>query len=301
MARPIEFVKLSGSGNDFICIDNRDGRFDEMIRSGQVGHFARTLCRRGLGIGADGVIFAENSDLLDDVKVFARFYEPDGSQAELCGNGTACVIWWVVWQDWAGDGEIKVLTDAGMVHGHAADGRYVRVCIPQPEDLATDLELTVEGRTWRCDYLVTGVPHAITYVDCVDAIDIAHWGRRLRRHEHFQPRGANINFVEVLGEGRIAVRTFEFGVEAETLACGTGSAAAAILSTIRFGWPKKYLTSDEPVCVRARSGDVLKIWFTRRDDGAIIDVCLETVVRCICTGTIHPHVAEDALRAPGAS
>ena len=292
----IEFVKLSGSGNDFICIDNRDGRFDEVISSGQAGPFARALCRRGKGIGADGVIFAENTDLLPDVNVFARFFEPDGSEAELCGNGTACFIYWVIEKGWASDGEIKVLTDAGVVRGHKTDGNYVRVCIPQPEDMATDLELSVEGQAWKCDYLVAGVPHAITYVDDVDAVEVAHWGRLLRHHEHFQPRGANVNFVQVIGVGEIAVRTFEFGVEAETLACGTGSAAAAILTAIRFGWGQEFLAGQEPVRVRARSGDILKIWFVVGSDGTITDVCLDTIVRRVCAGTIDPQVTAEALR-----
>ena len=299
MSAAIEFVKLSGSGNDFICIDNRDGRFDELLSSGRVRHFARTLCHRGLGIGADGIVFAESTDMLPELNIFARFFEPDGSQAELCGNGAACFIYWVTAGGWIGDGEVHVLTAAGIIRGQRTDTRYVRVCIPLPEDMATNLEVAVEGRNWNCDYLVIGVPHAITYVPNVESLEVAHWGRLLRHHERFAPRGANVNFVQVIGEGEIAVRTFEFGVEAETLACGTGSAAAAILSATRFGWPKKYFASEEPVRIRARSGDVLKVWFTRQDDGTFTDLCLETVVRGVCSGSIDPQLADQALGRGG--
>lgn len=298
MIEPISFVKLSGSGNDFICIDTLDGRFDEMISSGKAAHFARTLCHRGLAIGADGLIFAEKTDLLPDVQVFARFFEPDGSEAELCGNGTACFIYWAVANGWLPEqGEVKALTTTGVVRGRKLAGKYVRACIPTPEDMQTDLELVIDGKTWKFDYLVTGVPHAITYVEDVNQIDVARWGPPIRHHERFQPRGANVNFVQVLGQGKIAVRTFEFGVEGETLACGTGSTAAAILAAFRFGWPEEYLSGDKLVSILARSGDILKAGFTVQQDNSIVDVCLETVVRHVFSGTIHADLAAQALGA----
>ena len=299
MSDQIDFVKLSGSGNDFLCIDNRDGRFDDAIATGRGGRIAQVLCRRGTGIGADGVIFAERTDLLPDVDVFARFFEPDGSNAELCGNGTACVIYWAFDSGWTDDDEIKILTDAGLVRGHLADDGYVRVCIPQPEDKRVDLEVTADGRAFHCDYLVTGVPHLITYVEDIDEIEVSHWGRLLRRHQQFAPRGVNVNFVQVLGVGKIAVRTFEFGVEAETLACGTGSAAAAILTAERFEWGAEFLSGDKEVRVRARSGDILKVWFTVGDDGIVTDVCLETIVRHVCGGAVAPALAAEALASEG--
>ena len=272
MTEPIEFAKLSGSGNDFVCIDARDGRYDDLLAGGAVGAFAASLCRRGRSVGADGVIFAVRPEIEGVADLAARFFEPDGSEAELCGNGTACFILWAV-------------------------GRYVRVCIPDPEEIQTGLELDVEGSRWRCDFAVAGVPHVIAYVGDLAHFDVAHWGPAIRHHDRFRPRGANANFVEVLGTGRIALRTFEFGVEAETLACGTGSAAAAVLAALRFGWPGAYLRGGEPVEITARSGDVLKVWFVRHDDGAITDVCLETVVRCVYDARLCPDLARDALNA----
>jgi len=292
----IDFAKLSGSGNDFICIDNRDGRMDDLLESPErMVHFARAMCSRGMGVGADGIIFACRPDIEGVADIAARFHEADGSQAKLCGNGTACFIHWAVDSGWVPPGETKILTSAGVVRGANSDGMYVRVCIPDPEDLRMDLELPVEGSTWRCDFAVTGVPHLITYVDDVNETDVAHWGPALRHHAEFQPHGVNANFVQILGEGELAVRTWEFGVEGETLACGTGSAAAAILAAMRHNWPEPYMTGRKPVLVRARSGDVLKISFVRRRDGVATDICLETVVRFLCRGTVHPDLAARAL------
>ena len=292
---PIQFAKLSGSGNDFVCIDARDGRFDPLFASGAGAKFAAALCWRGRGIGADGLIFAVQPEIEGFADIGARFFEPDGSEAELCGNGTACFIYWASVNEWVPPGEIKVFTPAGVVRGHLSDGRYVRVCIPDPEQTVTDIDLTVEGRQWQCDFAVTGVPHLITTVDDLEGLEVSHWGRLLRHHERFQPRGVNVNFVQVLDVGRIANRTFEFGVEAETLACGTGSAAAAIMTTIRQGWPAKYLHGHEPVEIIARSGDVLKLWFKRHDDGSITDVCLETIVRCVYDGGLCGDFFDQAV------
>jgi len=294
MSGPIKFTKLSGSGNDFICIDGRDGRYDRLIEFGQAAHLAQTLCRRGLGIGADGLIFAQAADLRPDVKLLARFFEPDGSEAELCGNGTACFVYWALAEGWA-KGRVKVLTSAGLVHGQAAAGKYVRVCIPTPRDIKLGLELSVAGRKWVCDYIVVGVPHLAAYVEDVGELEVAHWGPLLRRHARFAPRGVNVNFVQVPARGRLAVRTFEFGVEGETLACGTGSAGSAILASLRHRWPDEYLCGAKAVRVRVRGGDVLWVYFTRQADDRVSDVCLETIVRPVCAGSVHPALAAMAL------
>jgi diaminopimelate epimerase len=293
---PIEIFKLSGSGNDFLCIDNRDGRYDDIVGDPQrVAHFARTLCKRGISVGADGVIFALASEIPDESDVSARFFEADGSEAELCGNGTACFTHWVLGTRCAEGPEIRILTPAGIVRGRNSDGMYVRVCIPLPDEIEPDIELTVDGMPMRCDFAITGVPHVIKYVDDIDAVDVNSLGRRIRHHRRFLPRGANANFVQVLGTGRIALRTFEFGVENETLACGTGSASAAILAALRYDWPEEYFRGEKPVEVLARSGDTLRIYFERDDHGRFVDLCLESIVRFVYTGTVHPELAELAL------
>jgi len=292
----IEFAKLSGSGNDFVCIDNRDGRYDAPLSDAETAaSFARELCSRSKGIGADGLIVALEPDIPGVADIAARFLESDGTECKLCGNGTACFAYWVEHSGWAPPGELKILTPAGVVL--AEDGRdgYVRVCIPLPENTQTDLTLEALGEKLTCDYVVTGVPHAITYVEDVDSADICRLGPALRSHEKFQPRGANANFVEILDEGEIALRTWEFGVEGETLACGTGSAAAAILAAVRHEWPDDYMTGRKPVLVHSRGGDILRVYFTRQEDGGISDVCLETVVRFLFTGTVHADLAARAF------
>jgi len=294
MIESTEFSKLSGSGNDFICLDNRDGRYDEILESPRrVGHFARELCHRGTGVGADGVIFAIEPEVPEFADVGARFLEADGTEADLCGNGTGCFTRWVIDEGFLPDGELRILTPAGVVRSQMAEPPYVRVCIPEPEGVQRDVALNVDGRTWACDFVRVGIGHCVTFVDDVDAVDVDRWGRALRHHRHFQPEGANANFVQVLGEGEIALRTFEYGVEGETLACGTGSAASAILAALRFGWPEECYT-DRPIRVRARSGDTLRIYFARRD-GRITDVCLETVVRYVYRGAVHPCLLARAV------
>ncbi|HUT60385.1 MAG TPA: diaminopimelate epimerase [Phycisphaerae bacterium] len=299
MPEPIEFAKLSGSGNDFICIDSRDGRFDSMLSDLKAaGHFARSLCRRGLGVGGDGVIFACRPE--DDIEadIAARFLEADGSEAELCGNGAGAFVYWAYQNRWHEGPELRILTPAGIVRGQDGQGPYVRVCIPLPEDVQRDRQIDVKGQRWTYDFAVTGVPHVVTYVDHLECLDVAHWGAAFRHHSRFEPRGANANFVQVLGTGRLAIRTFEFGVECETLACGTGCAAAAILATLRFGWPEKYARGQEPVLLRTRSGDVLRVYLTLAADGAVSDLCLETIVRFAYQGTIHPQLADVATHPP---
>jgi len=300
MTERIGFDKLSGSGNDFICIDGRDGRLDAVTSSPErLARFARALCHRGLGVGADGVILAAKPNDPQEADLGARFLEPDGSEAELCGNGSACITRWAVDNGWVKGREVRLQTPSGVARGRATRDGYVRVCIPEPHDLATDIEVVAEGVSWRMDFAITGVPHAVVYVDDVSKVDVARWGRAIRHHERFAPRGVNVNFTQVLGVGELAVRTFEFGVEAETLACGTGSSTAALMAALRFGWPTDYTCQGEPVRVHVHSGDVLKAFFLIEEDGTVSKACLETVVRCLYTGSLHPELAERALGKRG--
>ena len=287
----IEFTKMTAGGNDFICLDNSERAFSELINSEHWPGFVRSLCRRGLSIGADGVIVACERGSAGGIDIIARFLEPDGSEADLCGNGTACFTYWIVGKGLVDGPEVTILTAAGMARGRIADeeqGRVV-VCVPDPRDLRMGLELNVKGETWQLDYLQTGVPHAVTFVDSLEHLDVDHWGPGIRYHSHFQPHGVNANFVKVLTEGHIAVRTYEFGVEDETLACGTGSVASAIITCLRYGWPRKYGTAEEPVLVDVRGGETLRIWFVCHDDGRITDVCLETRARAVYDGTFRPE------------
>lgn len=335
MTDTIEFTKLSGSGNDFICIDNRDGRYDALLADGpeaaeRAATFARALCSRGHGIGADGVIFASRPDDTGVADIAARFLESDGSDCELCGNGTACFVHWVVCKGWVpihrviarpgppghfkddvreGKVGIRILTRAGVVLGQDLDecshtdpcGSYVRVCIPLPQNLRMGLDIRAGTHRLACDYVETGIPHVVTYVEDIEQAAVPTLGPLLRHHDEFQPRGANANFVQVLREGEIALRTFEFGVEGETLACGTGSAAAAILAALRHDWPEEYTTGRKAIRVCTRGGDVLRVYFAmeRNAEGEALvsDACLETVVRRIFHGQAHEELVRRAWGA----
>jgi diaminopimelate epimerase len=295
MSEPIEFCKLSGSGNDFVCIDNRDGTYDSVLADkDRIGRFARAVCRRGLGVGADGVIFAVAPEVQGVADIGARFFEADGSETPLCGNGTACFARWAIAEGFVPDKEIGILTDAGVVLASRGDGNYVRICLPVPEQVQRDLEIVLDGFLCLCDYARVGVPHAVIYVDDVERADVARIGPLLRHHKRFAPAGVNANFVQVLEPGRIALRTYEYGVEGETMACGTGSAAAAMLATLRYGW-QKLACGRRPIQVLAHSGDTLRIYFTCSPEGEIIDPCLETVVRSAYRATLADDLAAEAL------
>ncbi len=294
----IEFSKLSGSGNDFICIDNRDGDYDAIVDDkDRATKFARALCCRATGVGADGVIFAARPEVEGVSDIAARFFEPDGSECELCGNGTGCFVRWVIDNKWVAPGRVRILTPAGVVIGENGSGGYVKVCIPDPEHLNTDVSVQLGDRPVKCSYVVIGIPHAVLYVDSIDAADVGGLGPALRHHEQFAPQGVNVNFVEIIDTGRLALRTWEFGVEAETLACGTGSAAAAIITAMRENWPDEYFSGKEPILVQTRGGDTLKISFVRESDCRIDEVCLETVVRYIFSGQCHTELAARAVSA----
>lgn len=287
---PIPFWKLSGSGNDFVCLDNYDGRFDALLDDpDRLGRFVRAVCHRHFGVGADGVIFADRPEIEELSDIGARFLEADGSECELCGNGTGCFVRFAVLHGLVPEGDIRVLTPAGVVRAQRTDGQYVRVCIPSPESLRRDLHVRVKDKTFSCDYAVVGVPHLMTFVDDVEAVHVECWGHALRHHHDFHPRGVNVNFVQVLAPGSLAVRTFEYGVEAETLACGTGSSASAILAALRFDWDGPLRRGEIPVLVRVRGGDELRVFFRINDCGDVTDVCLETVVRVTLRGTLSPE------------
>ncbi|MDT8389990.1 MAG: diaminopimelate epimerase [Lentisphaeria bacterium] len=289
----IPFHKLHSAGNDFVCVDNLDGRFNGLIKDGHMVDFVRKICRRGLGVGADGLILACERGTGAGVDIIARFLEPDGSEAKLCGNGTACFTYWCVNQGLLDGPQVTILTGAGTATGRILTDQplgSVRVCVPNPRHLTWGIELMAAGRPWTVDYADTGVPHAVIFPDePLDTVDVTTYGSAIRHHPRFAPDGVNANFVEVLAEGHIAVRTFEFGVESETLACGTGSAAAAIVTALKNRWPKDYLTGKKPVSARVRGGATLNVWFELDTTGNVTDVCLETRVVPVYNACLSPE------------
>ncbi len=295
----VTFVKLNAGGNDFICLDSTHGQYRELLESDRLAFVVQRLCRRGLGVGADGVLFAEPPMPGNDAHIRARFLEPDGSEAELCGNGTACFTHWALHENLVAGSEVIIATDAGDARArvHPEEKDRVRVCIPDPRDIRRNRDIEVKDEAWTVHSLVVGVPHAVTFVEDLAALDVAHWGPGIRHHSAFSPRGANANFAEILEEGHIAVRTYEFGVESETLACGTGAAASAIVACLQHDWSEPYWRGEAPVRVEVRGGETMRVWFVRETNETITDVCLETRVCAVYEGRIRCEFA-NLLRAP---
>jgi len=244
----LAFVKMSGTGNDFIMIDNRDARVPEASK----GALAARLCDRRMAVGGDGIILLERPEPSSSADIRMRIVNADGSEAEMCGNGARCLAHFANGLG-AADTELTMQTLAGIVRA-SVDGMTVRVDLTKPTAIESKGELEFAGARAEVWYTDTGVPHAVVFVDDVQRVDVRALGKAIRFHEAFRPRGANANFVGVAGDGRILVRTYERGVEDETLACGTGSTAAALVTAAKHGW-------SSPVTVEVRSGEQLVVHF----------------------------------------
>ena len=241
----IQFTKMSGSGNDFIVIDNRV----PVVQNGKKCDFVRLVCDRKMSVGADGVIFVENSDQAD---IKWDFYNEDGSSAEMCGNGGRCVARYAVEKNIA-PAKMTLETLAGIV-GAEVNGTTVKVKLTAPQNLKQDTAISINGIEYQVDSLNTGVPHAIIYSNNVEGVNVKKVGHGVRFHEAFAPAGTNVDFVEKVGAQALKIRTYERGVEDETLACGTGVVASALLS-----FYKKMV--KPPVAVETQGGDILKVDF----------------------------------------
>jgi len=240
----IPFWKMSGCGNDFIIIDKRSSAWNEIKNPGLV----KAVCREKLSVGADGLIFIEKSDSSD---FKWRFFNADGSEAEMCGNGARCAARFAFLNGIAG-ASLSFETIAGIIHAEV-NGAIVKTQLSRPGNLQMNQELAVDGAAFTVHSINTGVPHAVVFVDDLDSVPIKELGSKIRFHKHFQPAGANANFVSIGGDGIIGIRTYERGVEDETLACGTGSVAAALVC-IAMG------RAASPALVKTRGGDLLKVY-----------------------------------------
>jgi len=265
----IPFYKMSGSGNDFILIDNRDGVYDGF----KTPAFVSAVCARGVAIGADGLIFIEKADNCDYKWCF---YNSDGSDAEMCGNGARCAARFAVLNKIAGENHCFETT-AGVIRAEVK-GAVVKIRLSEPADLKTDIRLAVDKTTLNLSSINTGVPHVIVPVADIDSAPVKSLGRKIRFHEAFQPAGTNVNFVATDPDGMVHVRTYERGVEDETLACGTGAVAAALV-TAALG------ETVSPVRVRTRSNEVLTV-YVEDAQPPFKTVFLEGAARVVYTGDI---------------
>lgn len=266
----IGFTKMNGAGNDFVLIDNRSRKL-KLSRQQVV-----QMCDRHRGIGADGVIL-----LVPSVSGKAdwawEFYNSDGSIGEMCGNGARCFARFV--QKLTGlDRAFTFDTEAGIIKARF-QGEHVTVNLTRPENLRLGEQVALASGQQTIHSLNTGVPHAVLFVPDADAAMVLQLGPEIRRHPHYAPKGTNVNFVQVLGPGRIRVRTFERGVEGETLACGTGVTASALIAS-------RMHTFGSPVKVQVQGGDELDVSFTEKD-GGFEDVCLTGPADFVFEGVIE--------------
>jgi len=246
----LDFVKMTGAGNDFILIDNREGHV--ALTREQVAR----LCHRQFGIGADGLMLLVPcpSGAADWAW---KFYNSDGSDAEMCGNGARCFARYVQRITGWTQPTLTFESLAGVISA-TFDGERVTIQLTTPGDLRLDQQVPSGSGPLTVHSLNTGVPHAVVYVPDADQAMVQQLGSEIRYHPHFQPRGTNVNFVQIKGPGFIRVRTYERGVEGETLACGTGVTASALITSRVHGF-------ISPVRVQVQGGDELVVTFTEQD------------------------------------
>jgi len=259
--KKINFTKMVGSGNDFIVIKDKI--------SGNLCRLAKLLCDRKFGIGADGLLLFSKC-LGADFRM--RIFNADGSEAEMCGNGARCAAFLNA------KNIAKILTGCGIINSKI-NKNQVKIQLTNPKDIEFDISLEINGRKIKVNFINTGVPHVVIFVDGIDDVDVVKIGRSIRNNKKFAPRGTNVNFVEVKSDNLIRVRTYERGVEDETLACGTGSTAAALIFALKNN-------SDNLVKVQTQGGEILKVYFQREKDG-FKEVWLEGSVRMVYKGEYY--------------
>lgn len=270
---PIPFTKMSGAGNDFILIDHRTP-FLASIEAMQV--FARAVCEHKFSVGADGLILIENAA---DADFRWQFINADGSIAEMCGNGARCAARFAFAKGIA-PATMRFHTLAGIIEAEVV-GSGARLKMTPPHSPQLDETITIEGQPQTVHSLNTGVPHAVLFMADNAQAPVLEWGRALRFHAHFQPAGTNVNFVQQLGGNRLSVRTYERGVEGETMACGTGAVAAAIIAGM--------LGQVQPPVAVVTSGREELIIHYRLAGGAVDEVYLEGPANIVYEGQLHPE------------
>jgi diaminopimelate epimerase len=247
----LHFTKMNGAGNDFIMLDNRDGKLS--LSQAQINR----LCDRHRGIGADGLIMVAPAQGHADWRM--RYHNADGAEVEMCGNGARCFARFVNRLSPVKNGTVTFETPAGVISARIS-GDHVSLGMSQPGPFADGVTLDAAREKLTVYSINTGVPHAVVLVDNLDDIDIRKVGAALRHHHHFQPRGTNANFVRQLGPQDLAIRTYERGVEDETLACGTGVVASALTLAALTDTPS-------PVRVLVKGGDTLTVEYERTENG----------------------------------
>jgi len=253
---PVRFVKMHGAGNDFVLVDDRDGSFPSEHR------LIAAMAMRPGGIGCEGVILVQKSESAD---FKMRFFNPDGSEADLCGNGARCAAAFAREIGAVSGRAMRFETAAGAVDAEILENDLVRIAMPDPKGLSGD-------------FVVAGVPHLVVPVENLSKADVEGEGRRIRLSEAFAPDGTNVDFVTYRAPDRVSIRTYERGVEAESFACGTGSVAAAVIGVAAHGL-------RFPVRVKTVGGYELTVGGVQTADG-FTDITLTGPVKRVYEGLI---------------
>lgn len=268
----LPFHKMDGAGNDFVVIDNRE--LNHNLTKEQIAW----LCDRQRGVGADGLIMVEPADHNADYKF--RYYNADGGEAEMCGNGARCFGRYASKLTTPAKNVITFETMVGTLKAEMIDD-IVCVSMSDPADITLHADIKIDGMGDTAIHSInTGVPHAVVFVDDVQNFDIVKYGAALRYHDYFAPNGTNVNAAKILGPQHLAIRTYERGVENETLACGTGITACALIHHLITEAPS-------PIKVDVQGGDQLEIGFDDHDSDTFYNVTLTGPAKFVFNGTIE--------------
>jgi diaminopimelate epimerase len=268
--KSLKFVKMQGSGNDFVVVEK------VFLGALSGSSLAKKMCDRRFGAGADGLLLLDCSHPSD---VSMRIFNPDGSEVPMCGNGARCCALYAAQK--RKKKNLEIMTKAGLLRAEV-DQESVKLKMTDPEKFQLGINLKVGGKRYELDYLDTGVPHAVMEVENVEEAPVGGLGRLIRCHKVFLPQGANVNFFQRRARGEILIRTYERGVEDETLACGTGSVASAIISVLKQGASGL----DQQVGVLTQSGERLKVYF-KVSHNKVSDVWLEGKASVVYTGEYY--------------
>ena len=263
----LNFTKMTGSGNDFIIIDNRD-----RVLAGRESETAKKICRRKFSIGADGLLLIENSERAD---FRLRIFNPDGSEPEMCGNGARCAALYAKGEHIASS-KMNFETIAGIIFADVKD-YSVRINMGKVKDLKLDLKLNLEPGSKIVHYLNVGVPHAVLIEEALEDIPVNELGSRIRFHRQFHPGGVNVDFIKLKDKETVQMRTYERGVEGETLSCGTGAIASAVIAHFLKGL-------SSPIRVLTQSGEILFVYLEK--EGETIEASLEGKTGLVYKGKI---------------
>ncbi|MBN2754064.1 MAG: diaminopimelate epimerase [Candidatus Goldbacteria bacterium] len=267
----IPFTKMSGAGNDFIFIDNFSGKIK--LTTEQVVK----ICRRKFGIDADGLLLLER---IKGADFYMRFYNNDGSEADMCGNAARCIARFAYEKGYVKD-KTNFIAKDGAHYAEIKKNGDVKLQMINPHTLLLNIKIKVTGGEFKGGFVNTGVPHFVAEVKELDKFDVVKFGKQIRFHKQFAPKGTNAMFIEKAGINKFKIRSYERGVEDETLACGTGATAAGIIMNA-YGKAASPVTFEAP-------GGTLKISFKYKD-GKYTDVFLEGPASVVAEGIISESV-----------